>query len=46
MVMLFILTGCGNNSTEKNNGNEKNSSNDNKEIALYPVKDNESGKFG
>lgn len=46
IAMLLALTGCGNNSIEKNNGDGGNSSNGAKEVELYPVKDNESGKFG
>lgn len=46
IVMLVTLTGCGNKQSEKNNEDGSNASNDAKEVALYPVKDNESGKFG
>ncbi len=46
MVMLVTLTGCGNKSTEKNNEEGKNSSNSSQDVALYPVKDEQSGKFG
>lgn len=46
IVMLLILTGCGNNQAEKNNGEGSKSSNNGKEVALYPVKDETTKKYG
>ncbi len=44
--MVLGITGCGKESSEKNNRGVDNSSNNSKEVALYPVKDDETGKYG
>ena len=46
IVMLLVLAGCGNNVAEKNNGDGSKSSNNGKEIALYPVNDETTKKYG
>lgn len=46
IVMLLVLAGCGNNVSEKNNGDGSKSSNNGKEVALYPVKDETTKKYG
>lgn len=46
IVMLLVLAGCGNNVAEKNNGDGSKSPNNGKEIALYPVKDETTKKYG